>query len=220
MIIERRSLRDEAHEILADWIFIGRLEPGANLDEVSLAKELGISRTPLRESLILLERDGLIEAKVNRGFFVAGLDAGMVAELYPVIAHLDTMALRLAGPPAKDILARMRKLNSEMRGKSLSKAGSYKRDHEWHRLLTAHCPNSTLLETLEALKLKAKRFDGGPSRGMAARRASCREHAAILTQLEAGDTDGAADALENHWLGGIEVVTSWIKQRVEKADSE
>lgn len=49
---------------------------------------------------------------------------------------------------------------------------------------------------------------------------SCEEHAAIMTHLESCDVEAAAEALEKHGLGGIEVVTGWIKQQEQKADSE
>ena len=77
-------------------ILDGRLEPNQALPEVELAKQLGTSRTPIREALLLLEREGLIEAAPNRGSTVKGYEPAELEELYTLRAVLEGHAARTA----------------------------------------------------------------------------------------------------------------------------
>ena len=84
--------------LLSQPILEGRLEPDSCLNEVHLADELGVSRTPLREALSRLRQTGLVLSKPNRGFFVAPLSGAEARDLYELLAVLKANALELAGP--------------------------------------------------------------------------------------------------------------------------
>jgi DNA-binding GntR family transcriptional regulator len=70
-------------------ILSAALPPGVRVNEVALARELGISRTPLREALFGLEREGLVISHPRRGFFVSPLDVKDAREVYPLLATLE-----------------------------------------------------------------------------------------------------------------------------------
>lgn len=91
-----------AAALIRDAITQGRLEPGARLKEENLAAELGLSRTPVREALVLLQSEGLVEAVPNRGAFVRSYDADDLRDMYELRALLEGFAARRAAERISD----------------------------------------------------------------------------------------------------------------------
>ena len=89
-----------AVEVIREAIMDGRLEPGQRLKEEELARELGISRTPVREALLILQTDGLVEAHPNRGATVRSYGLDDLGDLYMLRAALEGVAARLAAERA------------------------------------------------------------------------------------------------------------------------
>src|SRR2546421_13031594 len=85
-----------ATELIRQAILDGRLEPGSRLKEEELARELGISRTPVREALLVLQAEGLVDAVPNRGAVVRSHDANDLEDLYQLRALLEGYAARRA----------------------------------------------------------------------------------------------------------------------------
>src|SRR5215831_12141198 len=84
-LISKKPLREEIHALLRERIVAGRVLPGSRLPDVQLAGELGVSRTPVREALLRLVREGLVENDPHRGFFVAPLSRQEVLDTYPIV---------------------------------------------------------------------------------------------------------------------------------------
>lgn len=91
-----RTASSAAMELIREAILDGRLAPGQRLKEVQLANELGISRTPIREALLLLQAEGLVEASPNRGSTVRAYDVRELADMYELRAVLEGHAARRA----------------------------------------------------------------------------------------------------------------------------
>lgn len=89
-------------EVIREAIVDGRLEPGRRLKEEELARELGISRTPVREALLILQAEGLVEATPNRGATVRAHDAEDLDDLYQLRALLEGYAARRAAGHIRD----------------------------------------------------------------------------------------------------------------------
>jgi DNA-binding GntR family transcriptional regulator len=85
-----------ATELIREAILDGRLEPGSRLKEEELARELGISRTPVREALLMLQAEGLVETAPNRGAVVRTHDAEDLVDLYQLRALLEGYAAHRA----------------------------------------------------------------------------------------------------------------------------
>ena len=96
--ITRSTLRQEVRAAVLERLVSGQLAPGARVNETNLARELGVSATPVREALLSLEAQRFLRSTPGKGFAVAPLDAAEVHDIYSVLAVLDTQALRLAGP--------------------------------------------------------------------------------------------------------------------------
>src|SRR3954469_20624872 len=87
-----RALYEEVAELLRQRIFRRELEPGSWIDEVKLAQEYGISRTPLREALKVLAAEGLVTMKVRRGAYVTEVSEQDLAEVYHLLGLLESDA--------------------------------------------------------------------------------------------------------------------------------
>jgi DNA-binding GntR family transcriptional regulator len=97
-----RNASVAATELIRQAILDGRLEPGKRLKEEELARELGISRTPVREALLMLQAEGLIVTVPNRGAVVRAHDAEDLQDLYQLRALLEGYAARLAASRISD----------------------------------------------------------------------------------------------------------------------
>src|SRR3954451_24901500 len=104
------TLADAVREMIVD----GRIPAGSRVNEVHLARALGVSRTPLREALMRLTTEGALTVRPRLGFHVAPLSMEELAEIYPIRALLDPEALRLSGLPSKEQLARLMAINRKI----------------------------------------------------------------------------------------------------------
>lgn len=89
------NLREQVVEQIRTAIIEGRLKPGDHMVEAQLTKQLGVSRTPLREALILLEREGLVESFPNRGTFVRKFDLEDVDTIFSMRIALENFTADL-----------------------------------------------------------------------------------------------------------------------------
>src|SRR4051795_6717816 len=96
--LDRDLLRERAYAPLRDAIVDGTLAPGERLRDQELCAWLGLSRTPVREALVRLEQDGLVETAPQRFTRVAPLDRRAARDAFPVVAALHALAAELAHP--------------------------------------------------------------------------------------------------------------------------
>lgn len=89
------SLRDQVVEQVRRAIIEGRLKPEDHITEAALTRELGVSRTPVREALILLESEGLVTYMPNRGAFVRSFDAATIEEIFSIRNNLENFTAEL-----------------------------------------------------------------------------------------------------------------------------
>src|SRR4051812_49482729 len=94
----RRDNVEQVYRRVREAILEGEIAPGATMSQVALADDLGISRTPLREALRMLQTEGLVDAERNRRVRVAPLSPADLEELYVMRVALEAEAIRLAVP--------------------------------------------------------------------------------------------------------------------------
>ena len=112
----KQNLVDKAVQYLTREILADRLRPNQRISELAVCRELGMSRSPVREALRMLERDGLVKQSGNRGVVVADITPEEADELYLVHGHLIGLAARLACRRIKgETLSSMAKLVDELR---------------------------------------------------------------------------------------------------------
>ena len=94
MLIEKEVLRDKIGDVLRGWILDGKLKPGERIVELTLARELNVSRAPLREALWLLARQGLVEIRAHHGAYVTQLSEQDIREIFEIRELLETHAAK------------------------------------------------------------------------------------------------------------------------------
>lgn len=208
--IARRALREDVHEELLRRIYAGELQPGQRLRDPALAASLGVSRTPVREALLRLAREGLVTADLGRGFEVRALSPTEVREGFPILWTLEILALRSSPPPSAEQLAALTALNREMAGARTDADQLTTLDDRFHRRLLATCPNVQLLEMIASLKRVLLRYRYAYMRDHGRFWTSMKGHAEIISSLRRGDLDSACVALEKNWSLGRDELGRWL----------
>lgn len=207
-MLERRHLREQLGELIRERIVHRRLPENQSVGEVALAEELGVSRTPVRETLLGLERDGFVKAVPGRGFVVQPLSADEARQLYPIVWALETSALGEVNRVPAELIAKLRAINAE-----LAAAGTPQErtqwDSEWHRCLVSAGDNPRLTRVLDGVKASIARYEHAFLDAADRRDHSVEEHEEIVRLLER-DPALAAAAIEAHWREGLAVVLAAI----------
>lgn len=176
------------------------MKPGDRLNEVALAHDLGVSRTPLREALNRLVAERLFDFKPGTGFFCRGLDAQGIFDLYEMRKIIELAAARLAVERADQ--ASLEALNADLYARGLSVAGltvaeACARDEEFHIGIARAAGNAELTRSLEQLNDRL-RFIRWVRMAGARIAQSKEEHKAIMDALLRRDVDAATRALSGH----------------------
>jgi DNA-binding GntR family transcriptional regulator len=199
---EARQAIPHLHAYLRECILDGTLTPGTKLSQVSLATQLGVSRTPLREVLRMLQEEGLVEIEPNQRTRVAGLDPQELDDVYASRILLETLALSMtvgkfgaaSRKEARRLLAAMR------RAARTGDFGAWFAAHaDYHRLITA-AAGEALQRQLRAFADRTTRYIriyqlSDPGSWQAA---GDVEHAQILEALVAGDERAALSGMAHH----------------------
>src|SRR6266702_4295221 len=201
-IPEIRQSIPALHAYLRECILDGTLTPGTKLSQVALADQLGVSRTPLREVLRMLQEEGLVEIEPNQRTRVAGLDPQELDEVYASRILLETLALSMTfdGFTAADQRQSRRLLTAMRRAARTGDFGVWFDSHaQFHRLFTAGAGPS-LQKQLTVFADRTIRYIriyqlSDPASWQSAGDA---EHAAILEALVAHDDRAALSGLAHH----------------------
>lgn len=166
-----------------------------------LAAETGISRTPVRETLLQLQREGFLRLEDNRGFFVAELTETEARELYPVLYALENLALVSGGRPSRNQLAELESINGQLE-RTRDPEDAIALNLVWHRTLTAAASNRELDMLLEHYRMRVYRYERSYFEPGEARIAySVALHSEIQEAMAAGDLRRARSVLKRHWVG-------------------
>lgn len=200
MAIERRPLRDHVVAEILDRLQCGEFAVGTRIDERTLQKELPVSRTPIREALSVLAYDGILDARMGAGYWVAPLSPKDVRDTYPAIIALEQLALTLLPREAyEETAASLHAAADHMQQVADDPAAAQKADDEWHMMLVTPSGNDSLMQLLTRLKRAVRRAEYGLMRSQAVVTNSVAQHRRIADALEAGDLPTAKDILECNW---------------------
>lgn len=192
----------------------GALAPGSKVIEMEIAAELGCSRTPLREALRALEREGLVRAESNRGCWIAPLDADEIRDLYPIIWTLESLALRDGWSRVRARVTELRRANESLLGRASKPAQAARSDREFHEVLTSGTGNTRLRETLASLKERVGRYEALYMRDSGLIKVSHAHHRAIIKGVAADDFNQAERALEENWRFGMESLLAHLRHEL------
>jgi DNA-binding GntR family transcriptional regulator len=228
---ERRALVDKLASQLHARVLSGELPSGTRLRQEALAREFGVSRTPVREALRKLQAGGLVELQPHRGAVVRGLSPREIRDAYEVRAALEALAAQLAAERiSREQLKRLNHAQSEFRAvleRTVARRRSGREvgvrevrlwgsaNDEFHQTIHEASGNEVLAGTLAQLHRNfprdLSRLVVGESTAML--EANVGEHEAILEALSRHDAPAAYELMQRHVTRAGSLVTLRVEQR-------
>lgn len=197
-------------------ILEGDYPAGMQLRQAVLAEELGISRIPFREALILLESEGLVQLEAHKGAVVAGFSPDEVEELFEFRALLEPALLEKSAPllteaDYAELDAILREYSDELRTHNPGRWGVL--NTELHSLLYRRAKSPRMLATADQLLKSTDRFTRMQLYYTDGRARAEKEHLEIVTECRAGNVKKAAKLLRQHILTAGEALVTLLRER-------
>jgi len=211
-LVARQNVSEVVAAAVRAMIVDGRLAAGERINEVHLARALGVSRTPLREALSRLVSEGALSATPAIGFAVRPLSIEEFEQLYDIRPLLDPEALRLSGLPSPAGMKALERLNRAIAAAGDAEA-AISLDDEWHLKLVAGCPNRVLIELIETIMMRTRRYEIALLRETPNLARAIADHDHILAALRAGRLDRACAALKTNMQSGRTPIIDWLTAR-------
>ena len=203
-----RALYEEVAEQLRQRIFRRELEPGSWIDELKIAEEFGISRTPLREALKVLAAEGLVTMKVRRGAYVTEMSEKDLRDVYHLLSLLESDAAGVVAERATDAqLKTLQDLHAELEAAVADREKFFAINERFHMHLLEMADNRWRSQMVADLRkgMKLNRHNSLFKQGRI--EDSLGEHRAILAAMVARDAKGTALAMQAHFAQGLEAAT-------------
>lgn len=200
-----RALYEEVAELLRQRIFRRELEPGSWIDEVKLAQEYGISRTPLREALKVLAAEGLVTMKVRRGAYVTEVSERDLSDVYHLLALLESDAAAVVAERATDAQVKeLQKLHQELEATVKNRDKFFAVNERFHMRLLELADNRWRDQMVADLRkvMKLNRHNSLLKSGRI--QESLAEHAALMDALVRRDREAARERMQEHFRNGLE----------------
>ncbi len=212
--IRRRSLHDELVERLRLLIVEGDLAPGSKISEKDLSDIFAVSRTPLREALKVLAREGLVELSPNRGASVAALTLEDLEEAFPVMGALEALSGELACHSIADRELAAVECQHEAMIEAYEKRdipNYFKHNQAIHQAILEAARNPTLEQMQSGLagRIRRARYMANMSEARWAK--AVAEHETILAALQARDGERLAQILKQHLSNKLETVREHLR---------
>ncbi|MEY2802622.1 MAG: hypothetical protein RL513_2207 [Pseudomonadota bacterium] len=203
-----RALYEEVAELLRQRIFRRELEPGSWIDETRLAEEYGISRTPLREALKVLATEGLVTMKMRRGAYVTEVSEQDMAEVYHLLALLESDAAGVVAQSASNAqLSELQALHAELESAVADRDKFFGVNERFHLRLLEIAGNRWRNQMVADLR-KVMKLNRQQSLLKSGRiEESLQEHARVMDALLARDAAAASRMMQAHFQNGLEAAT-------------
>ncbi|MBB6558640.1 DNA-binding GntR family transcriptional regulator [Acidovorax soli] len=203
-----RALYEEVAEQLRQRIFRRELEPGSWIDELKIAEEFGISRTPLREALKVLAAEGLVTMKVRRGAYVTEMSEKDLRDVYHLLSLLESDAAAVVAATASPTqLRELEALHAELEGAAGERERFFAINERFHMRLLEMADNRWRSQMVADLRkvMKLNRHNSLLKQGRI--EDSLAEHRAVMAALARRDGAGTAQAMQAHFAQGLEAAT-------------
>jgi DNA-binding GntR family transcriptional regulator len=204
-----RALYEEVAERLRQRIFNRELEPGSWIDELKIADELGISRTPLREALKVLAAEGLITMKVRRGAYVTEVSDKDLSDVYHLLSLLESDAVAVvAERGSEEQLAQLQTLHDELEAAAREperlRSRFFELNEQFHMAVLDIANNRWRDQMVSDLRkvMKLNRHNSLFKTGRI--QESLHEHRAVMAALKARNPALAAQRMREHFHNGLE----------------
>jgi len=207
-ILFTKTLKEQIYEYLREEIHKQHLKPGSIINMDATSRELGISKTPLRDALLQMEMEGFVTIANRRGVYVNSLGPDDIEELYQVIGALEHAALVNGFPNIKAVhIAKMKRLLDDMK-KSLDDEDFkmfYKKNLEFHDTYIHLSGNNSLVKIINTMKKRLYEFPPQEKWLKEWEESSMLEHERIVQLIAAGKPREAADFIRDvHWSFSVQ----------------
>jgi DNA-binding GntR family transcriptional regulator len=196
-----KTIRQKVYEHLRETILIGEIKPGERLVESDIARRIGTSRTPVREALHTLEREGLLESTPRIGYVVTTISEAEVSELSGIRLALEDLALRWALEKNPKKLVEGLRENIH-RSEALLAAGDVKffveMDAKFHQIISEIADSKQLTEMTQNMRRHMLRYRIHSIYSTENVQRAIAGHKAVLEAVVNGNTQKARDALRAH----------------------
>ena len=200
-IQNHKPLREMVYEELKIQILTGAIVPGTRMMEVDLAEEMGVSRTPIREAIRKLEKEGLVTIEPRRGAYASRITTEDMVEILEVRQDLEGLAAFFAAERMN--ASQMKELRdaSEKYNKAVEKGSMedmIRHDTRFHRIIVDSCNNKILVHMVEQLQELVLRFRYIYYDNFKRANNMPEEHKAIIEAIASGDAEKAREAADVH----------------------
>lgn len=207
-----KALYQEVAESLRQRIFNRELEPGSWIDEVSIAQNYGISRTPLREALKVLAAEGLVTMKIRRGAYVTEVSDKDLQDVYHLLALLESDAASVVASNAtNEQINLLDRIHQELTQCFLQQPVNTERffqlNEQFHLELLKIANNKWRDQLVADLRkvMKLNRHHSLLKTGRLEQ--SLNEHDVLMTALKQKSVENARSAMQNHFMNGLHAAT-------------
>lgn len=199
-----RALYEEVAELLRQRIFDRSLEPGSWIDELKIAEEFGISRTPLREALKVLAAEGLVTMKVRRGAYVTEVSEKDLRDVYHLLSLLESDAAAVvAGTMTPEQLTELESLHKNLEKQVHDRDAFFATNEQFHMRLLELADNRWRSQMVQDLRkvMKLNRHHSLFKTGRL--QESLTEHQAIMEALKRRDPIAVRERMQAHFQNGL-----------------
>ena len=206
--IKRTFVKDEAYNILHDEIISGNLKPYTQLKITELSKELGISRTPVREAILRLENEGLVVTKANQWTMVAPIKVESLKDIYEIVLELETYILSNNFSNIDDnFIKELIDINENIKKEHMDSniLNVIDLDNEFHDKIIGLSSNKEIKPIIDKLKNRLKRFEicFYKAKDTHKEPSTYNEHLVMIEAFENRDLEKSLKALRKNWTTTI-----------------
>lgn len=196
--IRAATTAQQVHDWLYRCVLRGDLLPGTRLSETEIAAQVNLSRQPVREAFIRLAADGLAEVLPQRGTYIGRISMRAVLSARFIREAVESDLARHVAATRPDLTAMAAELTVQERcDVECDVPGFIESDDRFHRAMALAADQGAVWQDLERLKAQMNRLRHLSMR-VFDRSQTIAQHRAVLTALQAGDADGAEDAIRTH----------------------
>lgn len=197
----RVSAKNRAYTQILEWIIDGTLQPQEKLNDADLAHALGVSRTPIREALQLLNVQGFVEMFPGVGTQVTPVNKEDILKILPPLAALQALATEIAAEVISQKTIRTLRLINNQFAEAVNNHNFHlalKLDEQFHQIIIETTDNPYILNTVSTLQSHVRRLYFHKS--IILRHESINEHEAILRAFDDNNKELAANIARENWL--------------------
>ncbi len=204
----RQSAKESAFNQLQQWIIDGTMQPGEKLNDSEIARALGISRTPVRESLQLLEVQGFVKMYPGKATQVTEIDRESIHDLLPPLAVLQALSTELAINHLNNKVINLLEQTNKRFAEAIQLEDYFsalKIDEEFHEIIVDTAKNPYIHSIVTSLQAHVRRLFFHNS--IILTKKSIDEHTAIIELMKIGERAKASEVMKENWLRAIEEFT-------------